>query len=363
MRSINAALLAHLAGNTQTLATLWLVTRKDGAQFGFTDLDQPIIYGGVTYEATGGYTHSQIDMTSDLSTSNLEVQAVFDSANITPESLESGLWDFAQVRCSLVNYADLTQGAVILSSGTLGQVSITNGAYKAELRGVAQLMQQEQGDVYSPTCRANFGDSKCTVDRGPLTVSGSVASLVNATTWNDPTLTQVGTVSAYVDTKGEKVPTHSPYTIQVVPPTGGAFVSDGGVTNSQGKTLSLVSSSPGDGQYDVNSTGLYAFSGSDAGWEVFIDYDYTIGYFAYGKVTWLTGQNAGFSMEVKTFSPGVVTLAMAMPYPIAVGDTYQIVPGCDRTIGTCFARYNNIVHFRGEPYIPGPDILLMPQGD
>ncbi|MBK3333560.1 DUF2163 domain-containing protein [Burkholderia pseudomallei] len=363
MRSISAPMLAHLAGNTLTVATLWLITRKDGAQFGFTDLDQPITYGGITYEATGGYTHSQIDMTSDMSTSNLEVQAVFDSVNITPESLESGLWDFARVQCSLVNYADLTQGAVLLSSGTLGQVSISNGAYKAELRGLAQQLQQEQGAVYSPTCRANFGDSKCTINRTPLTVSGSVASLNSATSWNDPTLTQVGTVAAYKDTKGQKVPTRSPFTIQVVPPTGGAFVSDGGVTNSQGKTLSLVSSNPGDGQYAVSSTGLYTFSSADPGWEVFINYDYTIGYFAYGKVVWLTGQNAGFSMEVKMFSPGVVTLAMAMPYPIAIGDTYSISPGCDRTIGTCFARYNNIVHFRGEPYLPGPDILLMPQGD
>lgn len=363
MRTVSAALLAHLAGTTQTVATLWLVTRKDGAQYGFTDLDRPITYNGITYAATGGYTHSQIDMTSDLSTANLEVQAVFDSPSITPESLESGLWDFAQVQCSLVNYADLTQGAVILSAGTLGQVSIANGAYKAELRGVAQLMQQEQGDVYSPTCRANFGDAKCAVDRGPLTVAGSVASVNSAVSWNDPTLTQVGPIVFYKDTTGWRVPTRSPYTIQVVPPTGGAFVADGGVTNSQGATLAAVSSNPGDGQYAVSSTGLYTFSSADENWEVFISYNYTIGYFAYGKVKWLTGQNAGFSMEVKTFSPGVVTLAMAMPYPIAVGDTYQIMPGCDRTIGTCFTRYNNIVHFRGEPYIPGPDILLRPQGN
>lgn len=362
MRTISAALLAHLHGSVQTVCTLWLITRKDGQQFAFTDLDQPVTYNGITYQAAGGYTHSQIETSSDLSTSNLEVSAIFDSSTITQASLESGQWDFAQVTCSLVNWADLTQGAVVLETGYLGQVTIKNGTYAVELRGLTQLSQQEQGDVYSPTCRANFGDSRCTINTAPLTVNGTVGSLNSATSWNDASLTQTGPTVAYTDTTGHKVPTQAPYQIQVVPPTGGAFVADGGVKGSYGQSLTPVGSNPGDGQYAVSSTGLYTFSSADPAWEVFISYTYSIGYFAYGKVTWLTGQNAGFSMEVKTFAPGVVTLAMAMPYPIAVGDTYTITAGCDKTIGACNARYSNIVHFRGEPYIPGPDILLSPQG-
>jgi hypothetical protein len=365
MRTITSAMLAHLQGATQTVATLWLVTRKDGQQFAFTDLDQPITYNGLTYQAAGGYTHSQIDMTSDLSTANLEVQAVFDSSAITQASLESGAWDFATVVCELVNYKDLSMGAVVLDSGVIGQVSIMNGAYKAELRGLAQIVQQEQGDMYSPTCRATFGDSRCTIDLAPLTFSGTVAGVNSAVSWTDPTLTQVGPTVAFVDAHGWQIPTRSPFTIQVVPPTGGSFVSDNGVRDTVGNHWTAVGGSPGDDQYSVSSSGLYTFNGGgsgDPGQEVFIDYTYSIGYFAYGKVKFLTGQNAGFSMEVKTFSPGVVTLAMAMPYPIAVGDTYTITAGCDRLIGTCFARYNNLVHFRGEPYIPGPDLLLTPQG-
>ncbi|CAJ3065672.1 Uncharacterized conserved protein [Burkholderia pseudomallei] len=362
MRTINAALLAHLQGSVQTVCTLWLITRKDGQQFAFTDLDQPITYKGITYQAAGGYTHSQIETSSDLSTSNLEVQAIFDSSTITQASLESGQWDFAQATCSLVNWADLTQGAVVLETGYLGQVTISNGAYSVELRGLAQLSQQEQGDVYSPTCRANFGDTRCTINTAPLTFNGTVSSLNGATSWNAPTLTQTGPTVAYTDTTGHKVPTQNPFTIKVVPPTGGQFANNISVVDSLGNVLTQDASNPAQSHYSVDGTGTYTFNNNNAGGEVFINYDYTIGYFAYGKVTWLTGQNAGFSMEVKSFAPGVVTLAMAMPYPIAVGDTYTITAGCDKTIGTCSARYNNILHFRGEPYIPGPDILLSPQG-
>lgn len=362
MRTISPALLAHLQGSVQTVCTLWLITRKDGQTFGFTDLDRPITYNGMTYQTAGGYTHSLVDMTSDLSTANLEITAVFDSSTITQASLESGQWDFAKVVSMLVNYNDLTQGAVILESGYLGQVKIANGIYTGEVRGFAQLVQQDQGDVYSPTCRATFGDSKCTVNTAPLTANGTVASVNGPTSWNDPTLTQVGPTALFIDTIGHKVPTQSPFQIQAVAPAGGSYVSDAGVTDRYHNSMQPVSGGTSQGQYNASPTGLYTFDVTSAGVEVFISLNYAIGFFTYGTVKWLTGQNAGFSMEVKAFAPGVVTLAMAMPYPIAPGDTYTITAGCDKQIGTCSGRYSNVVHFRGEPYIPGPDVLLSPRG-
>ena len=362
MRSISPALQAHLQGDVLTVATLWLITRTDGQIFGFTDFDQPITFGGITYLSAGGYTHSQINMGSDLSTSNLEVDAIFDSSVITPDSLESGLWDFAAVTASLVNYADLSMGAVLLDSGVLGQVTLLNGQYKAELRGLAQIVQQEQGEVYSPTCRAQFGDSRCQFDLSSVTFTGSVQSVIGATSWTDATLTQTGPNASVVDTNGHRIPTTGPYTIKVVPPTGGAFVSDSGVTTGAADVLTRVSGSPGNQQYSVAPDGTYTFNSANADEEVFINYTYTIGYFAYGKVTWTSGANAGFAMDVKSFSPGVVMLAMAMPHAIAVGDTYSIVAGCDRLFGTCRDRWHNIIRFRGEPYIPGQDVVLRPQG-
>lgn len=359
MRTISSPMLAHLQGDVQTVATLWLITRTDGAIFAFTDYDRPITYSGNTYQPAGGYTHSQIDMGSDLSTSNLEMGALFDSSTITQASLESGQWDFANVQCLLVNYNDLTMGAVVLEAGYIGKIEIKNGSYTAELRGLAQVVQQELGQVYSPGCRAVFGDSRCTINTAPLTFTGSVQSVNSAVSWNDSTLTQVGPTVPFVDTRGRRIPSTGPYTIKVVPPTGGAFVADNGVRDDAGNAWTIGT---GNYQYTYASDGTYTFAPGMALYEVFINYTYSIGYFAYGSVKWLTGQNAGFKQDVKTFAPGVVTLAMAMPYAIAVGDTYTITAGCDRQFGTCRDRYNNIIHFRGEPYVPGVDTLLRPQG-
>lgn len=361
MRTITPALLAHLQGDVQTIATLWLATRTDGVVFGFTDFDQPIVFNGVTYLSAGGYTHSQIDMGSDLSTSNLEIGSIFDSSTITPQSLEAGQWDYAAVSMSLVNYNDLTMGAVTLGSGVLGQVTLMNGQYKVELRGLAQLMQQDMGEVYSPTCRANFGDSRCTLALGPFTFTGTVQSVVGVTGWTDAGLTQTGPSVPFLDTHGQRVPTTTPFQLQVVPPAGGSFASNISVVDVSGNQWGAVGGSPGDNQYNVTSGGVYTFNGDQAGQEVFINYAYAMGYFSYGTVKWTGGANAGYSMEVKRSSPGVVALTMAMPNPIAVGDTYSIVAGCDKQFGTCKNRYNNVPNFRGEPYTPGIDTMLRPQ--
>jgi uncharacterized phage protein (TIGR02218 family) len=47
-----------------------------------------------------------------------------------------------------------------------------------------------------------------------------------------------------------------------------------------------------------------------------------------------------------------------MPFAIAIGDLFAVTMGCDRRLATCKARFDNVVNFRGEPYLPGTDEVL-----
>jgi uncharacterized phage protein (TIGR02218 family) len=62
-------------------------------------------------------------------------------------------------------------------------------------------------------------------------------------------------------------------------------------------------------------------------------------------------------MEVKKWdvATGEFELFEAMPYEIEVGDPYTVFYGCDKTLPTCRDTFNNVVNFRGEPYVPGVD--------
>ncbi len=79
-----------------------------------------------------------------------------------------------------------------------------------------------------------------------------------------------------------------------------------------------------------------------------------------GNFKWLTGANKDVAMEVKTWvdSTGTVTLFMPMPFDIAVGDEFEIFPGCNKSTARCGSSlFDNIVNYRGLPFIPGNDDL------
>lgn len=81
------------------------------------------------------------------------------------------------------------------------------------------------------------------------------------------------------------------------------------------------------------------------------------GYFDKGVLRWLTGSNAGVSRTVRGFKAGgAFSFALPLPRDIAVGDTFEVLPGCDGTQQTCTTRFNNLARFRGQPFIPAPEV-------
>lgn len=85
------------------------------------------------------------------------------------------------------------------------------------------------------------------------------------------------------------------------------------------------------------------------------------GYFDAGKITFMTGANAGFSIEVKSYvlTGGVVTAQLPLPYDVSIGDSYEMTPGCLKRLDEdCLDKFNNVINFRGFPHLPGLDQLV-----
>ena len=75
-----------------------------------------------------------------------------------------------------------------------------------------------------------------------------------------------------------------------------------------------------------------------------------------GRLRWFSGANSGLEDAVARSEGESVTLRRAPRFE-GGGALVELIEGCDKSIATCAARFGNALNFRGEPYLPGVDLL------
>ena len=154
------ALFDHLETGATTVCRAWTVTRRDGQVMGFTDHDRDLDVDGVACRADTGMTARILHQTTGLSVDNTEAYGALSAMAITEADLIAGRYDGAEVRAFLVNWKS-PDDFVEQFRGFLGEVTRSGGAFKAELRGLSEKLNQPQGKAYTPTCSAVLGDGEC----------------------------------------------------------------------------------------------------------------------------------------------------------------------------------------------------------
>ena len=77
-------------------------------------------------------------------------------------------------------------------------------------------------------------------------------------------------------------------------------------------------------------------------------------YFASGTIAFTSGSNAGLKpLEIKSYLlDGTIETYEAFHYPVSIGDTYTMIPGCRKRLEDCRDKWNNVVNFGGFSYVP-----------
>jgi uncharacterized phage protein (TIGR02218 family) len=190
MKNIPGDLLTHIAGETTTLCTCWLIIRQDGEELGFTDLDKDITVDSQLYAASTGFTATAVDSKADLSVDNLDVDGVLSSDAISEEDILNGKYDYAEIEVFVVNYNDVSQGKIYIKRGRLGEVKVNSGKFVAELRGLSQHLNQNISRIFTPSCDAILGDGRCKVNLASYTFSVDVTEVTSRQTFSASALTQ-----------------------------------------------------------------------------------------------------------------------------------------------------------------------------
>lgn len=76
-----------------------------------------------------------------------------------------------------------------------------------------------------------------------------------------------------------------------------------------------------------------------------------------GELRFLGGPQCGLVLRVLAASSAGLVLDRPLDAEGALGQRVRVRQGCDKTIATCAARFANSANFRGEPFLPGNDLL------
>ncbi|MDW4496809.1 DUF2163 domain-containing protein [Sulfitobacter sp. D35] len=157
------ALKAHVESGLTTVAHCWAITRRDGVTFGFTDHDADLTFEGISFRAETGLTAHALSQSTGLSVDNTEALGALSAAAVREDEIEQGRFDEAEVRAWLVNWADVSE-RWLQFRGTIGEITRTDGTFRAELRGLTEALNRPLGRVYQRPCTAVLGDAACGFD-------------------------------------------------------------------------------------------------------------------------------------------------------------------------------------------------------
>ncbi len=139
--AVSAELEAHLKSGTTNVCRAWVVTRNDGLVLGFTDHDRDFDLNGVPLRADTGLSAQAIQQGTGLSVDNSEALGMLTDAAINEVDIHAGKFDGAEVLAYLVNW-EMPAHRALLFRGHLGEITRSGGAFRAELRGLAEALYQ-----------------------------------------------------------------------------------------------------------------------------------------------------------------------------------------------------------------------------
>ena len=77
--------------------------------------------------------------------------------------------------------------------------------------------------------------------------------------------------------------------------------------------------------------------------------------YAQGTIAFTSGADIGVTANIKSATASALTLSYPLPNVPAAGDGFTAYKGCDHTLATCQAKFNNAANFRGFPFVPVPE--------
>lgn len=360
--SFTAGLVAHLQEEVTTVCNLLEIIRRDGTTIYLTDLDVDVVFDGNTYLGIVGFDRTALSASEGFDADSADINAFVDEdgiGGITRDDLARGLYVGASYVLRIVNYKSPDTDNGILRTGRIGDIlEGQSGRLVLELDSLTGQLQIEGGELYSATCRADLGDSRCKVPLEPPLIERNtnynVGQFVRVITDTGATGQEQFENRIYeVVTAG---------TTDGIEPTFDTTVGNDTVDGTA--TFRAFEAWTREGAVDGAQTSARVFT------TLITEARAVDNWFQFGVITFESGPNINQSREIKSWTQASGTVETYLPFPFVPedGDIFRITPGCAKTRGTCTGKFvmtgstnfndGNIFNFRGEPDLPGEDYVF-----
>ena len=299
--------------HTLALVRLFRFARKDGSVRRYTTHDRIVEYSSEEYTPLGGVNGEAFENEAGANAATWGVRFPIDDQEWMTDDLRVRLWSDAQLTVYEVDWRWPFLGAWRTRWGLIQDVEFSGEVGRCEVRSVADFLERPIGGVHTRLCPYVLGE-----DSG----HSHCNAVVNAAgTWT------------------------------------GEVVASSGFSGANKRRVFRVRLLSGLGQKPER-------------------------WYRGGNLTWWTGDNADIvadpvgtpvdginRFEVRKYQNVVtspsgsyvdrIELWEPTHRDIAIGDTFQIVPGCMKRRGTdCHSKFGVVESFGGHPYMPAPDRVV-----
>jgi hypothetical protein len=350
MRSTTAGLKAAMSATPRTLAWLGKFVFADGTTVRVSTTGQDVTFndgsGSATWTKDKSFKVSQLRDRGDGSVPDGEITApTAISASYDAEDVFTGAFEGMGITLYMIDYTDPSDGSMQRGPYSVAEIDYDERGKIAsfEVRGILQRAKEITVEENSVGCRSTLGDQRkghCNVPLYPDDVARNTAYAVGDYV-RHATAGNYGNRMFRVTTAGTTAGSAPSYDYTVGnTTTDGTAVFTAEEAWVRSGTIATVTD-------NGNFTATLTESRAVDGW------------FALGLVKWLTGNNAGTYNQVRVWTQATSRIQLwgATRFNVQVGDTFEIVPGCDKKFSTCLAKFNNTINFRGEHLLPGQDFL------
>lgn len=336
-----------MSATPHTLGWLGQFVFGDGTTIRVSGTGQDQSFNSQTWTADKSFKGSTLKFQGDGSVPDGDVTApAAISDAYTAEDVYAGTFTDMEITLFMVSFNSPSDGGMQLGPYTVSEINYDDRGKIAtfEVRGILQRAKEITVEELSVSCRSDLGDPRpgfCNIPLYPDDVARSTAYAVGD-------YVRVSDAGDYhnrmfrcttAGTTAGSAPAYN-YTVAATTTDGTAVF-----TAAEAWVRSGVVATHTD---DSDFTATLTESRAVDGW------------FTNGVIKWTSGQNAGLYNQVRAWTQSTSRIQVwgATRWPVAVADTFEIVPGCDKTAAMCKARFSNKINFRGEDFLPGMAFLI-----